>query len=423
MEQDIFYRKIAEHVTGLFRKYEQPFFRYHSLQHTEAVVDNAMKLADYYRLSGREKQVLYAAAWFHDTGHLTGDIDRHEERSVQLMRSFLEGEGADEALMNDVAAAIMATNFPARPDGLLQQILCDADTWHFGTPDFNVTNKQVKKELKLRGHATMTKNWREKTVRLLEQHRFHTDYAREQLSSGKEENMILWKNKMEKNKDEDEEPEEMTERLVPLPESREESKAVKKKKKDGLVTRGIQTMLRLTSENHLRLSEMADGKANILISVNSIIIGVILSVLLRRLEIDTYLTIPTMIFLASSVATIIIAILATLPKVTQGRFSKEDIMKRKVNLLFFGNFYRSSLPEYEWAMERLMEDREYLYGSLVKDIYQLGVVLGKKYRLVRLAYYVFMFGIIASVIAFTVAVLLNGPHPTPVVTDGTRSPI
>lgn len=423
MEHDTLYRKIAQHVTGLFRQYEQPFFRYHTLRHTETVAEHAMMLADHYHISEREKLVVYAAAWFHDTGHLTGDIEGHEERSVQLMRSFLEGEKMENAFIDDVAKVILATRFPPQPANLLEKILCDADTWHFGTPDFNVTNKQVKKELKLRGHATKTKGWREKTVQLLEDHRFHTDYAREHLSSGKEENVAVWKHKLEKKQDDDDETDEPAETLVPLPESSEDSKAAKKKKKDGLVTRGIQTMLRLTSENHLRLSEMADGKANILISVNSIIIGVILSVLLRRLEIDTYLTIPTMIFLASSVATIIIAILATLPKVTQGRFNKEDIANRKVNLLFFGNFYRSSLPEYEWAMERLMEDKEYLYGSLVKDIYQLGVVLGKKYRLVRLAYYVFMIGIIASVIAFTVAVLLNGPHPTPVVTDGTRSPI
>ncbi len=49
------------------------------------------------------------------------------------------------------------------------------------------------------------------------------------------------------------------------------------------MSKGIQTMLRLTSENHLKLSDMADHKANILISVNAIIISVILGVLLRKL--------------------------------------------------------------------------------------------------------------------------------------------
>jgi hypothetical protein len=152
---------------------------------------------------------------------------------------------------------------------------------------------------------------------------------------------------------------------------------------------------------------MADGKANILISVNAIIISVILTVLLRRLEIDTYLTIPTIIFLSFSVVTIVIAILATRPKISEGVFSREDIMNKKTNLLFFGNFHKASLEEYEWGMSQMMRDQDYLYGALIKDIHQLGVVLGRKYKLLRLAYGVFMIGIIVSVIAFTVAVMMH----------------
>lgn len=156
----------------------------------------------------------------------------------------------------------------------------------------------------------------------------------------------------------------------------------------------------------MRLSDMADSKANILISVNAIIISVVLSVLMRKLEVEPYLTIPTIIFLASSVITIVLAILATRPKVTQGKFSMEDVMARKTNLMFFGNFYKSTLDEYQQAMDYLMNDKQYLYSSVVKDIYFLAAVLGKKYKLLRLAYTIFMIGIILSVIAFTIATTL-----------------
>ncbi len=176
---------------------------------------------------------------------------------------------------------------------------------------------------------------------------------------------------------------------------------------NNLTTKGIQTMLRLTSENHMKLSDMADGKANILISVNAIIISVILSVLIRRLQEDAYLTVPTIIFLSSSVCTIVVAILATRPKVTAGTFNDQDIDTKKTNLLFFGNFYKCTQEEYEKAMSKMMVDTEYLYGSLVKDIYQLGVVLARKYNLIRWAYNIFMFGIIFSVIAFAIAVILS----------------
>lgn len=195
------------------------------------------------------------------------------------------------------------------------------------------------------------------------------------------------------------------------------------KQKSNLVSRGIQTMLRLSSQNHLHLSDMADGKANILISVNSIIISVILSVLLRKLEVDAYLTIPTIIFLVFSVSTIVLAILATRPKISEGRFSKNDIVGKRTNLLFFGNFYKSSLDEYKWAMSTMMQDKDYLYGSLIQDIHQLGKVLGRKYKLIRAAYNVFMIGIIVSVIAFGIAVAFHSPQDTTVIYTPSTSPL
>jgi hypothetical protein len=99
----------------------------------------------------------------------------------------------------------------------------------------------------------------------------------------------------------------------------------------------------------------------------------------------------------------VFSILATRPAVPEGTFTDEDIRQKKVNLLFFGNFYRMDLPQYAAGMEKIMEDREFLYGTLIKDVYSQGVVLGRKYRLLRIAYNVFMFGIIGSVLAFVIA--------------------
>jgi len=74
-----------------------------------------------------------------------------------------------------------------------------------------------------------------------------------------------------------------------------------------------------------------------------------------------------------------------------------------VNLLFFGNFHKMKLDEFEWAMSEMMKDRDYLYSSLTKDLYFLGLVLNRKYNLLRLTYSVFLVGIIMSVISFAVA--------------------
>jgi len=68
--------------------------------------------------------------------------------------------------------------------------------------------------------------------------------------------------------------------------------------------------------------------------------------------------------------------------------------------LFFGNFYKVPLEEYDWAMNEMMNDREYLYSTLIKDLYYLGVVLDRKYKLLRITYNIFMVGIVVTVGAF-----------------------
>lgn len=187
-------------------------------------------------------------------------------------------------------------------------------------------------------------------------------------------------------------------------------KELKKREKEQKPERAIDTLFRITLNNHTSLSGIADSKANILLSVNAIIISIALSTLIPKLDSpnNAHLMIPTFVMLLSSVTTIIFAILSTRPKVTKGVFTRQDIENKKVNLLFFGNFYKMPLEEYQWAMNEMMKDKEYLYNSMIKDLYFLGLVLEKKYRLLRIAYNLFMIGIIISVVSFVIAFRMVG---------------
>ncbi|MDB5020794.1 MAG: Phosphohydrolase, partial [Pedobacter sp.] len=98
---------------------------------------------------------------------------------------------------------------------------------------------------------------------------------------------------------------------------------------------------------------------------------------------------------------------ATRPFIPAGTFTLQDIENKRTNLLFFGNFYRMGLAEYDAGIQKMMEDSDFLYGSLIRDIYGQGVVLGRKYRLLRIAYNVFMYGIVASVIAFIISIVVS----------------
>lgn len=406
-------KDVEKQVHALFDKYYQENLVFHNIEHTKSVVQRVQEIASHYDLNQREMTELLLAAWFHDTGHMVTDPANHEEKSVEMMREYLVPKINDEELIQKVERLIRMTKFPPSPETLQEQIICDADTYHFGMDDFKKTNKAMKKELTLRNMNTLILEWEKNTLELLQRHQFFTGYCQDLLQEGKDKNIKRFAKKASKM--------HVSNASGSLLESAGKDEPAAQKRNSALLTKGIQTMLRLTSENHLELSNMADGKASILISVNAIIISVILSVLIRRIEVDTHLTIPTILFLASSLATIIVAILATRPKVSEGTFSREEILNKKTNLLFFGNFHRTSLEEYKWAMNTMMRDPDYLYGSVIQDIYHIGVILGRKYRLVRLAYTIFMIGILVSVIAFVLAMLLHTPQQT-IVNEPSVSP-
>lgn len=409
-------KQAEEKVVELYDTVPHENLLYHTIGHTRKVVDRANEIAAHYELSERDITVLNIAAWFHDTGHLYTNPISHEEKSVEIMREWLAGKGDYTELADEVEQVIMATKPSTPPLGLVQEIIKDADTYHFGEPEFKKLNKLMKKEMGLRNLDIMVRDWQKNALTLLESHQFYTSYCKDLLEAGKQKNIARIKKKVEELKQEN-----SSNTILP-----EDKSGDKKKnnggKQSGFIAKGIQTMLRLTSENHMRLSEMADNKANILISVNAIIISLILSVLIRKIEIDKYLAIPTFIFLATALSTIVIAILATRPKITEGKFTREDILNRKTNLLFFGNFFKSELEEYKWGMSTMMRDPNYLYGTLVDDIYYLGKVLGRKYRLVRIAYNVFMIGIIISAFAFIIANSFSRSAPSTTIIEGSGSP-
>jgi predicted metal-dependent HD superfamily phosphohydrolase len=389
--------QVKQYVIQFFKTKGDPKFVYHNLSHTEAVVSNAAKIVSHYQLGEKDFFIIITAAWFHDTGYFTGNPAEHEARGADIAAGYLRETGMPEDICEAVRRCILATRMPQTPNNLNEQIVCDADLYHFGTDHFPERNKLMRKEAEWQTGKKIAKDdWRTSTIRFMEAHHYQTDYCRQLLQGKKDENL---KNLRKKIKDD---AAVATATGTPILSQQAEAGGTKKQKPDR-PDRGIETMFRISSNNHQRLSDMADNKAHIMITTTSIIISVLLSVLLRKLEDNPQLIIPTLLLLTTCVITMVFSILATRPNIPQGTFTQQDIDTRKVNLLFFGNFYRMSFDEYDHGMRKMMDDRAFLYGSLIKDLYSQGIVLGRKYRLLRKGYNVFMYGIVASVIAFFVA--------------------
>jgi predicted metal-dependent HD superfamily phosphohydrolase len=396
-------------VTSLYETLTKPELLYHNLVHTREVVEAVQLMHVFYKLSPEEDLAVQVAAWWHDVGYLYGPPENHEARSAAKARLFLADLNAAESIIQKVEACIMATRMPQNPTGLMEEIICDADLFHLGTTAFKENSKMLRREIELiNGTPMKGSDWRFSTLNLLERHHYFTSFAQDRLNEGKKKNLdelrikyeekLLAKNLEKEHADIQESTQVGQEKKI---------LTNPKKRKVAVPKRGIETMFRLTSRNHMELSGMADSKANIMISVNAIIISVVLSLLLRRLEDMPQFLIPTLILLAVNITTIIFAVLATRPNTTKGYFTREDIHQKKVNLLFFGNFHKMGLDDFHWGMNEMMKDPEYLYSSMIRDIYFLGKVLGTKYRLLRISYSVFMFGIIIAVLSFAVVELIH----------------
>ena len=173
-----------------------------------------------------------------------------------------------------------------------------------------------------------------------------------------------------------------------------------KKKKLGSRKRGVSDMFRTSYRTHMDLSGIADNKSNIMISINGIIISIIIASISPKIDSNPWLVIPTSILLLSCMISMIYSVLSARPRVSKEKVTLEDVRANRANILFFGNFHTMARADYVEGLEELMQDSERLYDNMARDLHGLGVVLAEKYRLLRIAYTIFMFGLILSVLSF-----------------------
>ncbi|MBS1563564.1 MAG: HD domain-containing protein [Bacteroidetes bacterium] len=190
MERIILLEEIPVYVRLLFDTYATADLHYHNLEHTTNVVQHISRIAAHYNIDEQDLFMLISAGWFHDTGHLLDVMAGHEEVSAQLMTDFMRTREVPEPVISRITDLILATRFPTHPVNLLQEIICDADTWHFGTPAFRETDSLIRLELIARLKKPM-QHWHEKSLQLLKEHIFYTAYCRSLLDAGKKQN-IEW---------------------------------------------------------------------------------------------------------------------------------------------------------------------------------------------------------------------------------------
>lgn len=377
-------------ILHLFKNQLPNTFVYHNYTHSKRVYKSINEIIEHSQINVKDATILRLAALLHDTGYIKSR-EGHEEESVKIAREFLKSKNVDADIIEGVSKCILATKFKdTTPQNQLEEIMRDGDSSHFGKDYFVEASEFLRQELRSQNVKDYSpRDWQKENIKVLvEHHQFYTDYAMKNWQPKKEENLA----KLIKDRAKD------SKKL-----QKEKLKAqYKAQYKNESPERGIQTFYRVALRNHIKLSDIADTKANILLSVNAIIISLVLSNLLSKLDNPTnnYLIIPTAIFVLFSATVMVLSVIATRPNITRGEFTKEDVANKSVNLTFFGNFHKMELSQFEWAIEELLKDRMYVYSSLTKDLYFLGKVLDRKYRILRITYTIFVAGTVISIIAF-----------------------
>lgn len=323
-------QKAESYVVAQLNEKLPPSYLYHNLSHTRRVVKYVKELIEKEKIGINDARILELAAWFHDIGFIKSNED-HENYSVEIAKAFLK-EKVAAATIDKIEELILATKMLKEPKNSLEKIILDADCAHLGKKFYFEVSELLREEWVALGLKKIPDvEWIEKNIDFLtKKHQYYTDYAMSNWQPTKDKHLAQLYKILKKTKQAEEKNKLKAEELK------------LKKQKAKLPERGIETMFRVTLKNHITLSNIADTKANILLSVNAIIISLALSNLIPKLDNPSnhYLIIPTAIFVVFSLVSMGLSVLATRPNVTSGEFTKEDVKKKKVNLLFLVIFIK-----------------------------------------------------------------------------------
>lgn len=292
---------------------------------------------------------------------------------------------------------IIIESFPFNETKLLEsKIISDANIMDFAGSQGRDRLKKMYEQMILKDFKLSKSNWYDTLIGILDNYKTTTHFGQTHVQPSIDK---LYKSLRKERKDHKNHT-----NLILQKELKISDQEIKKLKKDigkikGRDDRGIQTLFRNTSRNHYTLNKMVDGKARIRITINSIILSLILGGIIGKSSNEVVLNIPSIIFAVTNLISIAFAIISITPNKTQGNFTEEDIRSKKGNLLYFGNFHNMHYRDFEWAFLQLLQDKDYLYTSMIKDFYYQGQILQVKNKLIRISLYTFLLGLVVAIVS------------------------
>lgn len=384
-------------VFEIFKTSKDSRLLYHNYELAFKFVEYLHDLGEAITLSSQNMEMLSIAAWFYPTGYLT-DYEKPTEAAVKNVIQFLEKENYPKAKtekIKDLIRLIEAKKVPVNEE---QEVFHDAYYALTHGELFSGKSSLLQLEQELYQKTVLPKEqWIQLQLQNLLGTKFYTPFGKLNYESILAGNILGLKEQLQKVK---KKKNLFVEEVQP---------AIFGKLEEKVPNRAIQTFFRTNYRNHINLSAIADNKANIMISVNAILLSVLISLLTYKdiTETKPMVLMSIIIFFVTGLTSLVFAVLSARPKVTSINGKIKDIANIQKNIVFFGNFIHLDLEQYEEAMDNVFRDGELMYGNMVRDLYYLGKVLDQKYRYLTTSYNIFMVGFVATSITLLIALMLT----------------
>lgn len=159
-------------------------------------------------------------------------------------------------------------------------------------------------------------------------------------------------------------------------------------------------IMRTTQRNNIELTAIADGKANVLLSLNAIMLTFMIPSISTSMEviIEEYLYIPLSILAITCFITIYISTLVLKPSKFENFIEGLD-PDMKFSPFFFGNFYNMEPTEFFAYLRESAGNEELIRAHLAQDLYYVGKRLGQKMTWIRQAFDIFLIGIFFTLVS------------------------
>jgi tetratricopeptide (TPR) repeat protein len=390
-----------DYVKELFLNNKNELLLFHNIGYINKAVNYANQICEMEKVGKDDRETILVSAWLFSTGFLFDYID-FKKQSIRIAHEFLKARKVNAEKSEAILMTIETVLHNKQHENICGEILYDASEFYVAIDEFLLWVKYHRQERNYFLKPKLTKRSFWQTVETyLNEHEFCTRSGKALFSEGKGKNLgkikFLLKQELKQQLP--------TDNRMIIEDLKEEIRQINQKVEKRLSsTRGFDTLYRITARNQITLSGLADNKASILISLNTLIVSAVITFVFVYSNEFRNMMVPSFITIGFSMLSITLAIIAARPKINPGVFSMDDFHEKKAHLLFYGNFFKVNYGDYEAALKAMLEDQDLLLSNLTRDQYTLGKILGVKFRLLNISFTVFLIGFVLSTLSFAVTI-------------------